>query len=432
MNGNAINLLLAVGLLGTGVALAQAPPTPGGPKGEDALAKPADATRQLYEEIEIMRRILDRDLRATLPAGTGSLGFSALTKDLKEVIDQNRFLLAQRDVRPPVKGDPHGASEWHGPHGIYLKGCGVVYSGALPMQFHLSVMGDSDTANPAQPPSQWERIRKEMHGEKVEAEKEGQRKVPPLSEVVLKALAENGKHFTQLPENEQVTVGLTLFQSQSCVLCHVNPWQDRRIQASYGLSPMPQYLGDPFNAAQPNPTAGGITATSSTSGPPGTSSPSGLSQERIEAHRQLLTGDLHAKQNQMQNAIELYEKAWVTYRKLLDEERKAGGATSDLQLNLEVAELLGKLGQCYRAQGDSEKARRIVTYLAGVGQKTGLVDSPPPAGASPLPAKLIVSASKKLLDQVGAGKMSFDEFKKAATVQYLDFAAKTDKEPAKP
>ena len=35
-----------------------------------------------------------------------------------------------------------------------------------------------------------------------------------------------------------------------------------------------------------------------------------------------------------------------------------------------------------------------------------------------MPNKLVVTASKKLLDDVGAGKISFEEFCKAATVEY--------------
>ena len=45
-----------------------------------------------------------------------------------------------------------------------------------------------------------------------------------------------------------------------------------------------------------------------------------------------------------------------------------------------------------------------------------------------LPAKLIISASKEQLNQVGSGKLSFEEFKKAASVQYLTFKAAA-KEP---
>jgi hypothetical protein len=51
------------------------------------------------------------------------------------------------------------------------------------------------------------------------------------------------------------------------------------------------------------------------------------------------------------------------------------------------------------------------------------------AAAAALPAKLIISAPKKLLDQAGGGKLSFEEFKKAATVEYLTFAG-PEKPPA--
>jgi hypothetical protein len=42
-----------------------------------------------------------------------------------------------------------------------------------------------------------------------------------------------------------------------------------------------------------------------------------------------------------------------------------------------------------------------------------------PESAFPLPRKLIISAPKNLLDQVGAGKITFDEFKQAVTVQSI-------------
>ena len=38
-----------------------------------------------------------------------------------------------------------------------------------------------------------------------------------------------------------------------------------------------------------------------------------------------------------------------------------------------------------------------------------------------LPAKLIISAPKRLLDEVGTGKMSLAEFKKAASIEFLTF-----------
>jgi hypothetical protein len=43
------------------------------------------------------------------------------------------------------------------------------------------------------------------------------------------------------------------------------------------------------------------------------------------------------------------------------------------------------------------------------------------ARAAVLPGKLILTVSKKNLNQVGTGKMSFEDFKKAASVEFLSF-----------
>ena len=42
-------------------------------------------------------------------------------------------------------------------------------------------------------------------------------------------------------------------------------------------------------------------------------------------------------------------------------------------------------------------------------------------GGNALPAKLIVSVSKAAADHVAAGKMTFEEFKKTATIDYYTF-----------
>ncbi len=46
--------------------------------------------------------------------------------------------------------------------------------------------------------------------------------------------------------------------------------------------------------------------------------------------------------------------------------------------------------------------------------------APQPAGAPALPAKLVVTASKKQLLDVASGKMNFDMFCQAATVEYVN------------
>jgi len=47
--------------------------------------------------------------------------------------------------------------------------------------------------------------------------------------------------------------------------------------------------------------------------------------------------------------------------------------------------------------------------------------SPPPS----LPSKLIISAPKRLLDQVGAGKIPYADFRRQATVDYFGFSDKS-------
>jgi tetratricopeptide (TPR) repeat protein len=422
MKWNVIELLLAAWLLCAGVATAQGLYQVGF---VDAGAVPADTNRQLYEEIEIMRRILDRDLHTTALAGTGNLGYSPAGKELANQYLAGATLrgISPADPHHGLKGAPYGGPEWRGPHGVYLKGCGVVYSGVLPVHSQGPVR-ESGAAKPAQPLSQWERTRRELHGEKVDAEKERERQVPSLSEVVLKALAENGKNFTQLPDNEQVTVALTLIQGQACSNCHQG--QDVRGAAANVLRAT--HLSPPDgNAVQQYGAAGGSTPSGGDV-PPGKA---GTSPERMEARRQLYLGDLHVKQNQIPQAIEVLEKAWGTYRNLL-EDPKLAGAPADQRLQLEAVEVLSKLGQCFALQGDNERARKVAEELTQRSRKIGQAEGKTSPGASALPSKLIVTASKKLLDQVGAGKMTFDEFKKASTVQYLDFSAKTEKEPAKP
>jgi len=46
---------------------------------------------------------------------------------------------------------------------------------------------------------------------------------------------------------------------------------------------------------------------------------------------------------------------------------------------------------------------------------------PPPS----LPSKLIISAPKRLLDQVGAGKIPYADFRRQATIDYFGFSDKS-------
>ena len=83
------------------------------------------------------------------------------------------------------------------------------------------------------------------------------------------------------------------------------------------------------------------------------------------------------------------------------------------------------MAQALVAAQKYEEAAQILQKLAE--ERKQKQTDPPKAEASgsgqsaPLPSKLIISAPKKLLDEVASGKMSFEEFKKAVSVEYLTF-----------
>jgi tetratricopeptide (TPR) repeat protein len=146
-----------------------------------------------------------------------------------------------------------------------------------------------------------------------------------------------------------------------------------------------------------------------------------------EGRKHSLLGDLHMKQAQFQQARDMYAKAVDTCKKALEKRGTTGYRSADLLVELELVEHLTKLGQAYQGQGQNEQARKILQEITQITQRTSgaaQTGSKPPAGTTPkpLPNRLIISVSKKLLGEVGKGKMGVDEFRKNATVQYLDFS----------
>jgi tetratricopeptide (TPR) repeat protein len=168
----------------------------------------------------------------------------------------------------------------------------------------------------------------------------------------------------------------------------------------------------------------------------------------------VLLGDLHLKQARHQEAVAAYQKAVDIYQKAFDSRRKAGldltgQLPADVKNYLTALELYTKLAQGHQATGDGGKALKdlkkiseysqemeqlyqsvqkhqqaraaaALNFLAAAGRSPGDGAEAP---AIPLPCKLIVSVSKKALASAGTGKLSFDEFKKGATVQFLNFPA---------
>ena len=103
----------------------------------------------------------------------------------------------------------HGQQAAPHSEGVYLKDYGVVYTVTLTPPPNGMLPGPTAGVVTLTPLSPWERTRKELRGEKIENEGKPVSGSPSLSEVILKVLADNGKHFTRLAEGERITVVVT-------------------------------------------------------------------------------------------------------------------------------------------------------------------------------------------------------------------------------
>ena len=360
--------------------------------------KPGPAT-DMQENVEILRRLLDnafaevygfghrRPLEPLVtfgqPAGDGSL----FRRSVVESQAANTASAAPRT------------------EGVYLKGYGVVYTATLPYPGFDPVAGTSANPTDKAPPSDWDRVRKELHGETTGQQA---RTVPghkPLSDVILKVLADNGQHFSGLGDGERITAAVTFRGAASCNNCHQNPWG----------SPTGQQLPIEFFQLNglPTETPG---APAPTSGGPG---------YVTDARNAALLGDLHMKQGKPQEAIQAYQKAADQLTQMIthQQQTEVGLTQKDVPALLTAIDLCNKLADAYVQSGQQDAGSGMLKKagdLAKQAQKlTGapVTTNPPPALAT-LPGKLVVSATKKQLDDVGSGKMTFEEFRKAATVDY--------------
>jgi hypothetical protein len=433
---------------------------------------------RLYEDVEIMRRLLNRSLLDAYGFTATMRGDNIWSIDVGVPDDPRGAALRHRalllDLIHPVhqpglpSSDRVPAHHFSEAEGTYLKGHGVIYSMTLPVPMHDP--RPESAAPAAKPLSDWERLRRELRGEKVEAGGSPRTPSDPrVADVVLKLLAQNGRHFAHLPENEQLTVAVT-FRGQSCVACHGTLGG----RAGGGMSPFGPGgagaggtiggLGSPDFPGTPAPGSAGIPGTAAPPGGPaaiGGSADSTAKQKdstnpvllqlRAQVDDHVLLGDLHSKQGRYRDALDAYEKAVEVHAEALKKAPYFSNVSSQywLRLHMTSAELHSKLTQGYVALGEKEKALSAFQRFAEATAEVGRLSDPTKraAGTSkqknaasrsmPLPSKLIISAPKKLLDLVAKGTMSFDEFKKQATVEYLPFASaegsgSADGGPAKP
>ena len=429
MNSRQTGLILAGLLLVAGLATAQpgAPPKPdpGIHRGQSDDPPAPGARAQMYEDVEILRRLLNSKLLSEyppakalaeaqgpgVPYGVRLLQQHGFTPQAYQLQPESGLIwnnLLQPYNQLQSSNNPNGA-QWYFPvsndytwtvpnqgparvldtEGTYLKSQGVVYTLTLPPPARNPKEPSSKPAPPSV--SDWDRIRGELHNEKprseAEEERKGQpRKEPSLAEIILKVLADNGRYFLQLGDDESLTVIVTFRGDDPPPAKKADPEKPKRRQNQKPNQP-------------PSEEDKGKGAT-----PQGSSS---------NAHDYELLAELHLKQGK-------YEEAEKALRQALELKPDAK----------QMAGLYRKLAEMYLGVGRDAEARQAIDKAMELA-KAGQSGSPEPAkqpkpAHSPLPAKLIVSAPKKLLGQVGSGKITFEEFQKAATVDYLTFPAAKD------
>lgn len=378
-------LALSVVLLWLGVLQAQQPT----PISLDAVHPNTAASinyDKMYEDIEILRRILDRKLTSFYPSETSSRteGKRNLLVPLSIDFGFPTPYLNTQLFTPATRGDlgvvatpcmsvvtELVAIPIRSLEGVYLKGRGVIYTATLAsLQPPARAEADS-TAKVlfeviAQQNSEWDSIRRQVRHEKEQPKKPETPKHPSLSDVLLKVLAENGHHFSQLPDSESLTLVLTV----------------------HDASP---------SAPAAKSAEGSAKKTESQLAVSG--SYSGLIAEVRDTE---LLGELHLKQGKHEEAIKAFH---YVLKRISDPKREA--------------ELHRKLAQCYLMQGQDEKARAELDQAVAIMKKE--TQAKETRNPSALPVKLIISAPKKLLDQMKTGKITFEEFRRQAQVETLRF-----------
>jgi tetratricopeptide (TPR) repeat protein len=369
-------LFLAAALL----APAQEPTRPASAYDGLLLTTRAPGPRPVDEQIEVMRALLIRKLGG---------GGSGAARHLAEFLNAD----ALRDVQA-VASSPGGPAYGAGMsgyravttlaepavEGTYLDGYGVVFTVTLPATGRdprPATTGPKD--GPAL--SEWDREQRRLHGEPLPEKTSATPAQPAVGDILLKLLAENGKHFSALKDDERIAVAVTF----------------------RGVSP-PTLSGSNLSG----------TATLLLTPAAGPNAPGAGAAPEDKGNSLILLGDLHLKQGEPQAAIDAFRKAVAA----AEREATTSPDSSDAQKSLRGT--LHKLAQAYLAAGKDDEARSFMEKAAVLsGAKVVTANPAAKPAAATRPARLTVSAPKKLLDQIGNGKISLEEFRKQATVEYV-------------
>jgi hypothetical protein len=451
------SIVLWVSLALPALAAAQADPPPtyrgaGAASGTATAAQQQGALKPMYEDIETLRRLLNRAVttqqmsQCTSCHGSGVVSTGTFTADRNLGIatgagDLLQGFSVQSDDRAIKYWDlatgrqvvhPPAAHPFTGVEGVYLRGVGVVYTMTLPFPPEAVKEAPRKPAPPRM--SDWERTYRQVLGESVEPGAVRERPVQPsLRDIILKTLAENGRHFKHLSPNESLTVVVTFRGS-----VHGQPVTGGMMGGFGGGSGMGPggggfggfggggFGGGGLGGAGGGPGGGGgkgasgfggrpprgkLGASDSTSQEPAKTAEAlaeALSRPNTARDYELL-GDLVLKQGKADEAIAAFKKGTelssdprqlaTLHRKLAQAYLNRAQDASALQALQKAMEFAGKLPALPKGKGASKSARPAVA----------------------LPAQLVISIPRGLADQYASGALSYDRFREAAHVELRKF-----------
>ena len=136
-----------------------------------------------------------------------------------------------------------------------------------------------------------------------------------------------------------------------------------------------------------------------------------------------MIGDLALKQQDYAKAVDAYRQAIAASRNI----------RHDAATDLEIIEIASKCTRALLAQGKNAEAEAMVKGIGRISDKfsgAGRPDKPAEQKPEmPLPGKLTITVSKKALEAYAAGGQRFDEFRRAVSVDYLNFDKSAPEKP---
>jgi len=355
-------------------------------------------TNSMAEHVEIFRKILGRKLhsgRSTFGYRTGQSadGLS------NYYVPSNGTLWSHDGANDYRAWSVDGGDALV--EGVYLNGYGVVFTTTLPSSSRGGKPSDDKPA--AKQMTDWDRAQMELRGEKpaIAITPPLAQRAPSARDIILQVLADNGAHLSRLRDDERLTVVVTFRDHGSPLLSGAMP---TTISSTLGMTTSQGVVGGQ-NLYSPR------LASPQTAAPTGTQNRAPSSARDYE-----LLADLHLKQQEYQTAIDAYAKAIAGYEK----EAKSGqSADGDASRNLRP--LLLRQAQAQLALGHEDRAMELLQKARsanpGSSPATTAKESTKDSGKPRMPSKLIISATKRQLDQVAQGKMTPEEFRKSATIE---------------